>query len=120
MWCIVLYVMQVASTLFMQQYFQLSAITGLMARTVLISSIYQKSMVLSGKARMNFTMGKITNLMSTDTTRIDFLSGYFHIIWAAPVEILIGLGLLIRNLGVSGLAGFAVMVSDSFECTFDI
>lgn len=110
MWCIVLYVMQVASTLFMQQYFQLSAITGLMARTVLISSIYQKSMVLSGKARMNFTMGKITNLMSTDTTRIDFLSGYFHIIWAAPVEILIGLGLLIRNLGVSGLAGFAVMI----------
>jgi len=110
MWCIVLYVMQVASTLFMQQYFQLSAITGLMCRTVLISSIYQKSMMLSGKARMNFTMGKITNLMSTDTTRIDFLCGYFHIIWAAPVEILIGLGLLIRNLGVSGLAGFAIMV----------
>lgn len=49
--------------------------------------------------------------MSTDTTRIDFLCGYFHIIWAAPVEILIGLGLLIRNLGVSGLAGFAIMVS---------
>jgi hypothetical protein len=44
--------MQVASTIFMQQYFQLSAITGLMCRTVLISSIYQKSMVLSGKARM--------------------------------------------------------------------
>lgn len=55
-------------------------------------------------------MGKITNLMSTDTTRIDFICGYFHIIWAAPVEILIGLGLLIRNLGVSGLAGFAIMV----------
>lgn len=52
MWCIILYVMQVASTIFMQQYFQLSAITGLMCRTVLISSIYQKSMVLSGKARM--------------------------------------------------------------------
>ncbi|KAI9280863.1 P-loop containing nucleoside triphosphate hydrolase protein [Umbelopsis sp. AD052] len=110
MWCIVLYVMQVASTIFMQQYFQLSAITGLMCRTVLISSIYQKSMVLSGKARMNFTMGKITNLMSTDTTRIDFICGYFHIIWAAPVEILIGLGLLIRNLGISGLAGFAIMI----------
>lgn len=56
MWCIVLYVMQVASTLFMQQYFQLSAITGLMCRTVLISSIYQKSMMLSGKARMVCTI----------------------------------------------------------------
>src|ERR1700730_15454922 len=61
----------------------------------------------------NFTMGKITNLMSTDTTRIDFLCGYFHIIWAAPVVPLIGLGLLICNLGVSGLAGFAIMASTS-------
>lgn len=61
-------------------------------------------------------MGKITNLMSTDTTRIDFLCGYFHIIWAAPVEILIGLGLLIRNLGVSGLAGFAIMASTRSLC----
>ncbi|RIB24070.1 P-loop containing nucleoside triphosphate hydrolase protein [Gigaspora rosea] len=84
--------------------------TGLLSRTIFITTIYRKALVLSGKARSLFTNGKITNLMSTDTTHIDFACGYFHIIWAAPIRICITLGLLIFNIGLSALAGFALLV----------
>ncbi|CAG8740969.1 9300_t:CDS:10, partial [Gigaspora margarita] len=67
-------------------------------------------LVLSGKARSLFTNGKITNLMSTDTTRIDIACGYFHVIWGAPIQICIILGLLIFNIGLSALAGFALLM----------
>ncbi|CAG8661679.1 18370_t:CDS:2, partial [Racocetra persica] len=84
--------------------------TGFLSRTILITTIYRKALVLSGKARSLFTNGKITNLMSTDTTRIDFACVYFHAIWAAPIQICIALGLLMSNIGPSALAGFAILV----------
>ena len=54
--------------------------------------------------------GRIINLMSTDTYRIDQASGFFHMLWCAPISILITLALLIVNLTYSALAGFALLV----------
>ncbi|CAG8569610.1 26962_t:CDS:10 [Dentiscutata erythropus] len=84
--------------------------TGLLSRTILITAIYRKVFVLSGKAKSLFTNGKITNLMSTDTTRIDYVCSYFHVIWSSPIQICIALGLLIVNIGLSALVGFALLV----------
>ncbi|KAF0367633.1 ABC transporter [Gigaspora margarita] len=107
---VALFLMQMGVTIFTNLYFYFGMETGILARSILITTIYRKALVLSGKARSLFTNGKITNLMSTDTTRIDFVCGYFHIMWAAPVQICIALGLLIVNLGPSALAGFALLV----------
>lgn len=46
--------------------------------------------------------------MSTDTYRIDQASGFFHMLWTAPISIPIALALLIVNLGPSALAGFGL------------
>ena len=54
--------------------------------------------------------GRVVNLMSTDTYRIDQASGMFHIVWTAPVTILITLVVLLINLTYSALAGFALLV----------
>lgn len=54
--------------------------------------------------------GRVVNLMSTDTYRVDVASGMFHIIWTAPVAILLTLVLLLVNLTYSALAGFALLV----------
>jgi len=51
--------------------------------------------------------GRIVNLMSTDTYRIDQASGMFHIVWTSPVQVFLALALLIVNLTYSALAGFA-------------
>ncbi|CAG8455262.1 7608_t:CDS:2, partial [Dentiscutata heterogama] len=103
-------ILRMVSMFLFSLYFYYVMETGFLSRTILITAIYRKALVLSGKARSLFTNGKITNLMSTDTTRIDFVCGYFHMIWAAPVQICIILSLLIFNIGSSALAGFALLV----------
>lgn len=50
--------------------------------------------------------GRIVNLMSTDTYRIDQASGMFHICWTSPIQVFLALALLLINLTYSALAGF--------------
>ncbi len=54
--------------------------------------------------------GRIINIMSTDTARIDQALGSIHLVWTSPIAILVALALLILNLTYSALAGFAVLV----------
>lgn len=54
--------------------------------------------------------GRVVNLMSIDTYRIDQASGMFHLIWCSPIAIGITLILLLVNLSYSALAGFALLV----------
>ncbi|TKA35153.1 hypothetical protein B0A54_13948 [Friedmanniomyces endolithicus] len=51
--------------------------------------------------------GRIVNLMSTDTYRVDQASGMFHMVWTSPIQIMLTLALLLVNLTYSALAGFA-------------
>ena len=54
--------------------------------------------------------GRIVNVMSVDTYRVDQASGLFHLIWTSPIAIAITLVVLCINLGVSALAGYALLV----------
>jgi ATP-binding cassette subfamily C (CFTR/MRP) protein 1 len=67
----------------------------------------------NGKEKMEedgWSTGRVVNLMGTDSYRIDLAAGYFHIIWTAPIQIILTLILLLVNLGVSALAGFGILV----------
>ncbi|KAK1760836.1 P-loop containing nucleoside triphosphate hydrolase protein [Echria macrotheca] len=164
--------MQMLQSLGTNHFIYKGMIVGGMARASLISMIYEKSMVISGRAKaggaelpdtpaaraaekiaknakkrgppggmkgppggggggggmggmgggppggpggvsgdgVGWGNGRVTNLMSVDTYRIDQASGLFHIIWTAPLSILITLALLLVNLTYSALAGFALLV----------
>ncbi|KAF2280888.1 P-loop containing nucleoside triphosphate hydrolase protein [Westerdykella ornata] len=54
--------------------------------------------------------GRIINLMSTDTYRVDQASGFFHMIWTSPVAILVTVALLIVNLTYSALSGLGFLL----------
>lgn len=54
--------------------------------------------------------GRIVNLMSTDTYRVDQASGFFHMIWTAPVGILVTTALLLVNLTYSALPGLGLIL----------
>jgi len=54
--------------------------------------------------------GRVVNLMSVDTYRVDQASAMFHMIWTAPIALIITLVLLVINLHESALAGFALLV----------
>lgn len=56
-----------------------------------------------------WTNGRIINLLSTDTYRIDQASGMFHMLWSTPLAITITIVLLIINLGYSALPGLGLL-----------
>lgn len=53
--------------------------------------------------------GRIVNLMSSDTHRIDQACGFLHLVWGSPLSILVTMALLIANLSYSALPGMALL-----------
>lgn len=105
-----LFAMQEASSLFMNQGLQALMTTGLYVRTAVIGTIFRKSLRLSGRARLEHSVGQITTMISTDATRLDRAAWHFNGLWTSPVQIAVGIGLLVRNLGYSALVGLAILV----------
>ncbi|KAL9117931.1 MAG: hypothetical protein Q9187_005524, partial [Circinaria calcarea] len=54
--------------------------------------------------------GRIVNLMSTDTYRVDQSFTMFHLLWTGPFAMIITLILLLINITYSALAGFALLL----------
>ncbi|KAI3614331.1 abc transporter [Moniliophthora roreri] len=76
----------------------------------IIGSIFRKSLRLSGKARAKHTTGQVMTMISSDATRLDQFVMYAHNVWIAPVQLIVGIALLIANLGYSALVGLGVLI----------
>lgn len=139
-------VLQIIQSLGINHFIYRGMMVGGQSRGVLIGMIYEKAMVISGRARSGHSKdnsaaqadgqdeeskkdkkqnkgkksaedqaagwgnGNIVNLMSVDTYRIDQASALFHMLWTAPIALLITLALLIVNLSYNALAGFGLLV----------
>lgn len=119
---------QVVASVAMGQNVYLGMISGGQMKAALIGVIFRKSLRLSARARAGnvnkeggkgadtltppegWTNGHVTNLMSTDASRIDFACAGFHLIWTSPIVIILTLILLLINLSYSALSGFALLV----------
>ncbi|KII85519.1 hypothetical protein PLICRDRAFT_319144 [Plicaturopsis crispa FD-325 SS-3] len=104
------FVMQEASSLMKNHFMSVAMTTGLFLRTGIIGSVFRKSLRLSGRARLSHSVGQITTMISTDATRLDLVSAYVHYLWVSPIQIVIGVGLLIATLGYSALVGVGVIL----------
>jgi len=69
-----------------------------------------QALTMNNEARMTTTVGEIVNLMSVDAQRLQDAAGYLWMIWSAPLQICIAVYMLWDLLGVSVLAGLAVMI----------
>ncbi|PIL27466.1 ATP-binding cassette transporter [Ganoderma sinense ZZ0214-1] len=105
-----IFAMQEISSLAENHYSMIAMSSGLWVRTGLVGAIFRKSLRLSGRARLEHSVGKITTMISADTVRLEQNIFLIHNLWSAPVQIALGLGLLIRNLGVSALVGLAMLL----------
>ncbi|KAJ8603881.1 hypothetical protein MRB53_042056 [Persea americana] len=72
--------------------------------------LLRKNKKAAEKNHEGWSNGRIVNLMSTDTYRVDQASGMFHVTWTSMFQVLLTLALLIVNLGYSALSGFALIV----------
>ncbi|KAJ5980294.1 hypothetical protein N7481_007592 [Penicillium waksmanii] len=67
------------------------------------------SSTVAGDGR-GWNNGRIVALMSIDVDRINLACGMFHMIWTAPISIIVTLVLLLVNIGYSCLSGYALLV----------
>ncbi|OLY85367.1 Metal resistance protein YCF1 [Smittium mucronatum] len=105
-----MFLLSIAQTTILHQYFSLAMLTGVGIRSSLVSAIYKKTMLMSSKSRAQFNTGDIVNRMSVDAQRISDTTQYGHLLWSAPLQIFIALYLLFQTLGWSSLVGALVMV----------
>ncbi|KAG7095244.1 hypothetical protein E1B28_006018 [Marasmius oreades] len=107
---IAIFAMQETASLLSNHFMQKTMANGLSIRSGLIGNIFRKSLRLSGRARTEHSVGKITTMISTDASRLDRFSAFGHILWVSPIQFAIGVGLLIGNLGYSALVGLGVLI----------
>jgi predicted anti-sigma-YlaC factor YlaD len=69
-----------------------------------------QALTMSNEARKTTTVGEIVNLMSVDAQRLQDAVGYLWMVWSAPLQIAIAIYMLWQLLGISTLAGVAVMI----------
>ncbi|XP_028771314.1 putative ABC transporter C family member 15 [Neltuma alba] len=81
---------------------------GIQVRAALTGLIYNKSLSIKCGGP---THGKIINLISVDVERIGDFCWFIHGVWLLPVQVVLALVILYRNLGFTpSVAAFAVTV----------
>lgn len=77
------------STLFIVHFNWWMSIIGLKMRGAIVSTILKKTLsVTSTELTKMFSVGEITNFMSTDTDRIVNSCPSFHALWSIPLQVL--------------------------------
>ncbi|CAD6567059.1 MAG: hypothetical protein TREMPRED_003289 [Tremellales sp. Tagirdzhanova-0007] len=107
---IALFAMNMTASLFNYQSTQRGAVVGFLMRASMIDLISRKSMRLSGKSRIELTNGRLTTMVSADASFLDFAAPMTLNLVVEPLQILVGIALLIYTLGYSALVGLAVLV----------
>jgi len=51
-----------------------------------------------------------SQMMSTDTAKVDLFCGYMHFIWSGMEQVAVAIALLIRAIGPPALAGLGVVI----------
>ncbi|OQR95871.1 ATP-binding Cassette (ABC) Superfamily [Thraustotheca clavata] len=105
-----IFVSGIFSSFCFRQYAYYCRETGLQIRTALVTYVYAKSLRLSTQAQQERSTGEITNLISIDTSRLQRLTMDLHTVWVVPYLLLIACSMLYQELGISFIAGIAVVL----------
>ncbi|OWK00836.1 hypothetical protein Celaphus_00016763, partial [Cervus elaphus hippelaphus] len=65
---------------------------------------------LSSYAMGKTTTGQIVNLLSNDVSRFDQVTMFLHYLWVGPLQSIAVTALLWMEIGISCLAGMAVLI----------
>ncbi|CAA7390602.1 unnamed protein product [Spirodela intermedia] len=91
-------------TLTTRQWYLGVDILGMHVRSALTAMVYQKGLRLSSTARQSHTSGEIVNYMAVDVQRVGDYSWYLHDIWMLPLQIVLALAILYKNVGIAFIA----------------
>ncbi|KAL2650424.1 hypothetical protein R1flu_018552 [Riccia fluitans] len=91
-----------------QYNFQCSRL-GMKVRSSLISAVYRKGLRISSYARQSHGVGQIVNYMSVDVQQMNDVLIQLHNVWIVPGQVVLALAILFQVVGISAVAGIAVM-----------
>ncbi|GAB2262731.1 hypothetical protein Droror1_Dr00003728 [Drosera rotundifolia] len=95
---------KLVETLATRQWYIGVDILGMHVRSALTAMVYRKGLKLSNTARQSHTSGEIVNYMAVDVQRVGDYSWYLHDIWMLPLQIVLALAILYKNVGIASLA----------------
>ncbi|XP_061693084.1 canalicular multispecific organic anion transporter 1 isoform X2 [Syngnathoides biaculeatus] len=110
LFAVLLLVVALLQSLFLQQYFQRCFVLGIKVRTAIMAAVYKKALVVSNDTRKESTVGETVNLMSADAQRFNDMTNFIHLLWSCPLQIGLAILFLWQELGFSVFAGLAVMI----------
>ncbi|XP_077014652.1 ATP-binding cassette sub-family C member 4 [Tamandua tetradactyla] len=91
-------------------YFYHVQCAGMRLRVAMCHMIYQKALRISNMAMGKTTTGQIVNLLSNDVNKFDQVTIFLHFLWAGPLQAIAVTALLWMEIGISCLAGMAVLI----------
>ncbi|MQL85374.1 hypothetical protein Taro_017897 [Colocasia esculenta] len=95
---------KLVETLTTRQWYLGVDILGMHVRSALTAMVYRKGLRLSSTARQSHTSGEIINYMAVDVQRVGDYAWYLHDIWMLPLQIVLALAILYKNVGVASIA----------------
>ncbi|XP_003746748.1 canalicular multispecific organic anion transporter 1 [Galendromus occidentalis] len=110
-YCLALFIASLSTWVALEHLLFSNCMGGLQARAALMSAVYQKSLLISMDSQRAYPVGELMNMMSLDVENVFRFVGEWHLLWAWMVRLAGTLALLWMQLGVSSLAGVAVMLA---------
>ena len=82
----------------------------LKVKAAIVTSVYKHVINVSSVELNKFSSGEVINYMSTDTDRIVNFGPSLHAVWSLPFQLIVTIGLLYQQLGISSLAGVGITI----------
>ncbi|GMI66409.1 Arabidopsis thaliana ATP-binding cassette C5, multidrug resistance-associated protein 5 [Hibiscus trionum] len=100
----IFFVAKLVETLTTRQWYLGVDILGMHVRSALTAMVYRKGLKLSSLAKQSHTSGEIVNYMAVDVQRVGDYSWYLHDLWMLPLQIILALAILYKNVGIASIA----------------
>ena len=115
---IALFANQMFMSLCLVHYQYLGQVVGNEVKAVITAAIFNKNLTLASRERSTWTGGKVANLITVDSQRIQSALLYANMIWSEPIAVIMALVILSLNLGWTMLCGLVLLVAGAKALDF--
>ncbi|KAH8429798.1 ATP-binding cassette transporter yor1 [Aspergillus melleus] len=105
----ILFTTQMGMSFALVHYHYLGQVVGSQVKAALTAIVFEKSLEFSSNDGNDWTEGKISNLITVDSQRIESALLYANMIWSEPLAVVLALIVLFYNLRWSALSGLILL-----------